>query len=131
MKSLKESLMDDENVLIGDVKQHMKDEVCRRNIEKLAHEMYVKFNFDPYTGTMEEIEGETPEDAIKILRGIPLFTWDYELNDFDTEDLISLIKSSQWKKYKKELEKSNLKYKEALIEDANRIEEYISKNKKK
>lgn len=125
--SIKESLLDDEDVLIGDVKQHMKDEVSRRNIEKLAHEMYIKFNFDPYTGTLEEIEGATPEDAIDILRGWT--AWDYPLNDFDIEDLISLIKSSQWKKYKKELEKSNLKYKEALIEDANRIEEYVKRNK--
>ena len=89
--------------------------------------MYVKFNFDPYTDTIKEIEGETPEEAIEILRGFA--AWDYPLNDFDIEDLISLIKSNQWKKYKKELEKSNLKYKEALIEDANRIEEYVRKNK--
>ena len=125
--SIKESLMDDEDVLIGDVKQHMKDEVSRRNIEKLAHEMDIKFRFDPYTGTLEEIEGETPEEAIETLRG--LAAWDYLLNDYDIDDLISVIKSSQWKKYKKELEKSNLKYKEALIEDANRIEEYIKRNK--
>lgn len=124
MKTLYESILDDEEKLIGDIKQHMKDEVCRRNIEKLAHEMYVKFDFDPYTGTLEEIEGKTPEEAIEMLRSVPLYAW-----DFNNDDLISLIKSSQWKKYKKELEKSNLKYKEALIEDANRIEEYIRKNK--
>ena len=127
MKGLYESLMDDEDVLIGDVKQHMKDEVSRRNIEKLAHEMDIKFGFDPYTGMLEEIEGKTPEEAIETLRG--LAAWDYPLNDFDIEDLTSLIKSSQWKRYKKELQKSNLKYKEALIEDANRIEEYIKRNK--
>ena len=127
MKTLYESILDNEDILIRNTKQHAKDEIVRRNIEKLAHEMYIKFNFDPYTGTLEEIEGETPEEAIEILRGFA--AWDYPLNDFDIEDLISLIKSSQWKKYKKELEKSNLKYKEALIEDANRIEEYVRKNK--
>ena len=125
--SIKESLLDDEDKLISNTKDDIKNETIKRNIEKLAHEMYIKFGFDPYTGTLEEIEGETREDAIEILRD--LAAWGYNLSDFDIEDLISLIKSSQWKKYKKELQRSNLKYKEALIEDANRIEEYIRKNK--
>jgi hypothetical protein len=124
---IKESLLDDEDKLISNTKDDIDNEIIKRNIEKLAHEMYIKFNFDPYTGTLEEIEGTTPEDAVAILRGFSAS--DYPLNDFDIEDLIRLIKSSQWKKYKKELQKSNLKYKEALIEDANRIEEYVKRNK--
>ena len=121
MKSLLESILDDENVLIGDVKQHAKDEIIRRNIEKLAHEMYVKFNFDPYTGTLEEIEGETPEDAREILAEID--TYDQQLYDF-IDILPEIIKSRVWKKYKKELSKSNLKYKDALLDSAARIELY-------
>lgn len=114
--------MDDEDVLIRDVKQHMKDEVCRRNIEKLAHEMYIKFNFDPYTGTIEEIEGATPEEAREILAEIEIY--DQQLYDY-IDILPEIIKSRVWIKYKKELSKSNLKYKDALLDSAIRIEQFV------
>ena len=121
MKTLYETLMDDEDVLIRNTKQHAKDEIIRRNVEKLAHEIRIKFNFDPYFGTIEMIEGEDPEDAREILAEID--TYEQPLYDF-IDILPEIIKSRVWIKYKKELSKSNLKYKDALLDSATRIELY-------
>lgn len=122
MKTLHETLMDDEDILIRNAKQHAKDEIARRNIEKLAHEIRIKFNFDPYFGSIEMIEGEDPEDAREILAEID--TYDQPLYDF-IDILPEIIKSRVWIKYKKELSKSNLKYKDALLDSATRIEQYV------
>ena len=121
MKTLYETLMDDEDVLIRNTKQHAKDEIAKRNVEKLAHEIRIKFNFDPYFGSIEMIEGEDPEDAREILAEID--TYDQPLYDF-IDILPEIIKSRVWIKYKKELSKSNLKYKDALLDSAVRIEQY-------
>jgi hypothetical protein len=121
MKTLHETLMDDEDILIRNTKQHAKDEIIRRNVEKLAHEIRIKFNFDPYFGTLEDIDGEDPEDAREILAEID--TYEQPLDSF-IDILPEIIKSSVWKKYKKELSKSNLKYKDALLDSAARIELY-------
>lgn len=121
MKTLHETLMDDEDILIRNTKQHAKDEIIRRNIEKLAHEIRIKFNFDPYFGSIEMIDGEDPEEARKILAEID--TYDQPLYDF-IDILPEIIKSRVWIKYKKELSKSNLKYKDALLDSAARIELY-------
>lgn len=84
--------------------------------------MYIKFNFDPYTGALEEIEGETLEDAREILAEI--YTYDQPLYDF-IDILPKIIKSRVWIKYKKELSKSNLKYKDALLDFVVRIEQCV------
>jgi hypothetical protein len=122
MKTLYESILDDEDVLVQDTKQYIKDEIARQKIEKLAHEIRIKFNFDPYFGTIEMIEGEDPEDAREILAEID--TYDQPLDDF-IDILSKIIKSRVWIKYKKELSKSNLKYKDALLDSAARIEQYV------
>lgn len=122
MKTLYESILDDEDVLIRNAKQHAKDENTRRNVEKLAHEIRIKFNFDPYFGSIEMIEGEDPEDAREILAEID--TYDQPLYDF-IDILPEIIKSRVWIKYKKELSKSNLKYKDALLDSATRIEQCV------
>lgn len=122
MKTLHETLMDDEDVLVRNTKQHAKDEITRRNVEKLAHEIRIKFNFDPYFGSIEMIEGEDPEDAREILAEID--TYDQPLYDF-IDILPEIIKSRVWIKYKKELSKSNLKYKDALLDSATRIEQCV------
>lgn len=122
MKTLYESLMDDEDILIRNAKQHAKDEITRRNVEKLAHEIRIKFNFDPYFGSIEMIEGEDPEDAREILAEIDA----QEIPLYDFIDILpEIIKSRVWIKYKKELSKSNLKYKDALLDSAVRIEQYV------
>ena len=122
MKTLYESILDDEDVLVQDTKQYIKDMIARQKIEKLAHEIRIKFNFDPYFGSIEMIEGEDPEDARKILAEID--TYDQPLYDF-IDVLPEIIKSRVWIKYKKELSKSNLKYKDALLDSAARIEQYV------
>jgi hypothetical protein len=122
MKTLYESLMDDEDILIRNAKQHAKDEIIRRTVEKLAHEIRIKFNFDPYFGSIEMIEGEDPEDAREILAEID--TYEQPLDGF-IDILPEIIKSRVWIKYKKELSKSNLKYKDALLDSAVRIEQYV------
>jgi hypothetical protein len=122
MKTLYESILDDEDVLVQDTKQYIKDEIARQKIEKLAHEIRIKFNFDPYFGTIEMIEGEDPEDARKILAEID--TYEQPLDGF-IDILPEIIKSRVWIKYKKELSKSNLKYKDALLDSAIRIEQYV------
>ena len=122
MKTLYESILDDEDVLVQDTKQYIKDTIARQKIEKLAHEIRIKFNFDPYFGSIEMIEGEDPEDARKILAEID--TYDQPLYDF-IDILPEIIKSRVWIKYKKELSKSNLKYKDALLDSATRIEQYV------
>ena len=122
MKTLYESILDDEDVLVQDTKQYIKDMIARQKIEKLAHEIRIKFNFDPYFGSIEMIEGEDPEDAKKILAEID--TYDQPLYDF-IDVLPKIIKSRVWIKYKKELSKSNLKYKDALLDSAARIEQYV------
>ena len=122
MKTLYESILDDEGVLIQDTKQYIKDEIARQKIEKLAHEIRIKFNFDPYFGSIEMIEGEDPEDAREILAEID--TYDQPLYDF-IDILPEIIKSRVWIKYKKELSKSNLKYKDALLDSAVRIEQCV------
>jgi len=122
MRTLYESILDDEDILIRNAKQHIKDEIARRNVEKLAHEIRIKFNFDPYFGSIEMIEGEDPEDAREILAEID--TYDQPLYDF-IDILPEIIKSRVWIKYKKELSKSNLKYKDALLDSAIRIEQYV------
>lgn len=122
MKTLHETLMDDEDILIRNAKQHAKDEITKRNVEKLAHEIRIKFNFDPYFGSIEMIEGEDPEDAREILAEID--TYERPLDGF-IDILPEIIKSRVWIKYKKELSKSNLKYKDALLDSAVRIEQYV------
>jgi hypothetical protein len=122
MKTLYESILDDEDVLVQDTKQYIKDEIARQKIEKLAHEIRIKFNFDPYFGTIEMIEGEDPEDARKILAEID--TYEQPLDGF-IDILPEIIKSRVWIKYKKELSKSNLKYKDALLDSAVRIEQCV------
>ena len=121
MRTLYESILDDEDVLVQDTKQYIKDEIARQKIEKLAHEIRIKFNFDPYFGSIEMIDGEDPE-AREILAEID--TYDQPLDDF-IDILPKIIKSRVWIKYKKELSKSNLKYKDALLDSAVRIEQYV------
>lgn len=118
---LDESLLDDEDKLISNTKDDIKNETIKRNIEKLAHEIRIKFDFDRYFGTVELIEGEDPEDARKILAEIDA----QEIPLYDFIDILpEIIKSRVWIKYKKELSKSNLKYKDALLDSATRIELY-------
>jgi hypothetical protein len=72
-------------------------------------------------------EGEDPEDAREILAEID--TYEQPLDGF-IDILPEIIKSRVWIKYKKELSKSNLKYKDALLDSAVRIEQYVENIKK-